>query len=231
MRCDFVSIFPEYFDVLDISLIGKARRNGLLDLRVHNLREYSEAGRVDSSPYGGGPGMVMSAEPWARAIEHIATGESLVVFPSPSGQPYSHDLAQSLSSEMHIVFCCGRYEGIDNRIYEWTATRLRSSGISIGDYVLNGGEIAALAILEGFVRFIPGVLGNPESLVEESYQYNLLEYPVYTKPAVWRGLEVPDILLSGNHDLIREWRYKKQLEITQKTRPDLYSTHIYETDS
>jgi len=227
MRIDVLTIFPDYLAPLGLSLIGKARGRGLLDVRVHDLREHTtDAHRtVDDTPYGGGPGMVMKPEPWGAALDAVvARGGGAVprlVVPGPGGMPFTQLLARELAAEPWLVFACGRYEGIDERVIEDAATRMRVSVVSLGDYVLNGGEVAALAMVEAVARLVPGVLGNAESLVEESHVDGLLEYPVYTKPPVWRGLEVPPVLVSGNHAAIREWRHGQRLRRTAARRPDL----------
>jgi tRNA (guanine37-N1)-methyltransferase len=230
MRIDIVTIFPEFFSVLDISLLGKARQSGRISLGVHDLRDYAydRHRTVDDTPYGGGAGMVMRPEPWGDAIDSIlyaseARGEAdpLVIFPSPAGDLFTQAMAQELSTESALVFGCGRYEGIDQRVVDYAATRARVRLVSMGDYVLNGGEIASMAMIEAVGRLIPGVVGNPASLVEESHSNGLLEYPSYTKPAQWRGLEVPAVLLSGNHGAIAAWRHEQQLERTRRVRPDL----------
>lgn len=230
MRIDIVTIFPQFFDILDLSLLGKARAQGLIDLRIHDLRDAtSDRHRtVDDTPYGGGAGMVMKPEPWGETIDRILdsspTESPLVIFPSPAGDVFQQARARALAQESHIVFGCGRYEGIDQRVFEYAASRARVELISIGDYVLNGGEVAVMAMIEAFGRLIPGVVGNPESLVEESHEQGLLEYPSYTKPAVWRGMEVPPVLLSGHHANITSWRHEQQLERTRQVRPDLYQS-------
>lgn len=227
MRIDIVSIFPDFFDVLDVSLIGKANQAGILNLLVHDLRDYTDDKHrtVDDTPYGGGAGMVMKPEPWGLALDRLVglspTGDPLIIFTSPAGAVFSQRTARSLAGEGHIILCCGRYEGIDQRVIDDAATKARTATISIGDYVLNGGEVAALAIVEAVGRLVPGVVGNPESLVEESHEDGLLEYPSYTKPAQWRGLSVPDVLLSGNHKAIAEWRQQQRVERTRAVRPDL----------
>ena len=230
MRLDIVTIFPEFFDVLDISLLGKARANGLIDLSVHNLRDFAHDRHrtVDDTPYGGGAGMVMKPEPWGEAFDQIV-GENtagdasapVVIFPSPAGEVFTQAMARELSHEQQLVFGCGRYEGIDQRVFDDTAQRARVKLVSLGDYVLNGGEVAVMAMIEAIGRLIPGVVGNPQSLVEESHEDGLLEYPSYTKPAEWRGHRVPDILLSGNHGAIDRWRHEQQVERTKRVRPDL----------
>jgi tRNA (guanine37-N1)-methyltransferase len=225
VRIDAVSIFPEYFKALDISLLGKAREKEIIDLRVHDLRDFTHDKHktVDDSPYGGGAGMLMKPEPWGEAFDEIlpADGNVTIIFTSPAGEQFKQATAYELAKEDHIVFACGRYEGIDQRVVDYAATKGRVRLISLGDYVLNGGEVAAIAMVEAIARLIPGVIGNAESLVEESHSDGLLEYPSYTKPAVWRELEVPDVLLSGNHALIAKWRKDQQIERTKRVRPDL----------
>lgn len=225
MRIDAISIFPEYFKALDISLLGKAREKEIIDLRVHDLRDFTHDKHktVDDSPYGGGAGMLMKPEPWGEAFDEIlpADGNVTIIFTSPAGEQFKQATAYELAKEDHIVFACGRYEGIDQRVVDYAATKGRVRLISLGDYVLNGGEVAAIAMVEAIARLIPGVIGNAESLVEESHSDGLLEYPSYTKPAVWRELEVPDVLLSGNHALIAKWRREQQVERTKRVRPDL----------
>jgi len=230
VRIDIVTIFPEFFSVLDVSLLGKARESGLVELGVHDLRDFTHDRHrtVDDTPYGGGAGMVMKPEPWGEALDSILPSSRpepvegpVVIFPSPAGELFTQPLAQELASETHLVFGCGRYEGIDERVFEYAASRARVRLVSMGDYVLNGGEVAAMAMIEAIGRLIPGVIGNPQSLVEESHSDGLLEYPSYTKPAEWRGLEVPPVLLSGNHGAIAAWRREQQLERTRRIRPDL----------
>lgn len=225
MRIDAISIFPEYFKALDISLLGKAREKEIIDLRVHDLRDFTHDKHktIDDSPYGGGAGMLMKPEPWGEAFDEIlpADGNVTIIFTSPAGEQFKQATAYELAKEDHIVFACGRYEGIDQRVVDYAAAKGRVRLISLGDYVLNGGEVAAIAMVEAIARLIPGVIGNAESLVEESHSDGLLEYPSYTKPAVWRELEVPDVLLSGNHALIAKWRKDQQIERTKRVRPDL----------
>lgn len=226
MRIDIVTIFPEFFSVLDVSLLGKARQQNILDLHVHDLRSWtSDRHRtVDDTPYGGGAGMVMKPEPWAQALDALLRpdGSSTLVVPTPAGTPFSQSIARSLASTSdHLVFACGRYEGIDARVFEWAASRCSVVELSLGDYVLNGGEVAAMAMIEAVGRLVPGVVGNPESLVEESHEDGLLEYPSYTKPASWRGFDVPDVLLSGHHARVGAWRHEQQVERTRRVRPDL----------
>jgi tRNA (guanine37-N1)-methyltransferase len=226
MRIDIVTIFPEFFDVLDLSLLGKARQSGIIDLGVHNLRDHAHDRHrtVDDTPYGGGAGMVMKPEPWGEALDGILAdgpGDPLVIFPSPAGDVFTQATARELAAESHLVFGCGRYEGIDQRVFDDAASRARVRLMSLGDYVLNGGEVATMAMIEAIGRLIPGVVGNPESLVQESHEDGLLEYPSYTKPSVWRGREVPPVLLSGNHGAIAAWRHDQQLDRTRRVRPDL----------
>ena len=239
MRIDIITIFPEFFSVLDVSLVGKARQSGLIDLRVHNLRDHTHDRHhtVDDTPYGGGAGMVMKPEPWGDAIDAILTdvhplterteqtdatdAAPLLIFPSPAGELFTQAMARELAEEPNLIFGCGRYEGIDQRVFDHYAEAGRVRLVSLGDYVLNGGEVAVMAMIEAVGRLIPGVVGNPESLVEESHEDGLLEYPSYTKPAAWRGLEVPPVLRSGNHGAIAAWRREQQLERTARVRPDL----------
>lgn len=234
MRIDVVTIFPTFFDVLEVSLLGRARGAGLLDIRVHDLRDHTTDRHrtVDDTPYGGGAGMVMKPEPWAQALDAIvadgdgaadAASGPLFVFPSPAGERFTQSVAREWSTEPHIVFGCGRYEGIDERVFSYAATIGRVRLVSLGDYVLNGGEVAAMAMIEAVGRLVPGVVGNPESLVEESHEDGLLEYPSYTKPASWRGYDVPDVLLSGHHGRVAQWRREQQVERTRLRRPDLLS--------
>ncbi|MCT1477060.1 tRNA (guanosine(37)-N1)-methyltransferase TrmD [Microbacterium sp. p3-SID336] len=230
MRIDVVSIFPSYFDGLTLSLLGKAQSAGILDLRVHDLREWTHDRHrtVDDTPYGGGAGMVMKPEPWALALDELVgtttseeSARPTIIFPSPAGEVFSQATARELSTREHLVFGCGRYEGIDERVFEYASTLGEVRLISLGDYVLNGGEVATMAMVEAIGRLIPGVVGNPDSLVEESHEDGLLEYPSYTKPAVWRERPVPDVLLSGNHGAIAAWRREQQWERTRRRRPDL----------
>lgn len=227
MRIDVVTIFPAFFDVLEVSLIGKARERGLLDVRVHDLRHWTHDRHrtVDDTPYGGGAGMVMKPEPWGEALDELApAGASprpTIIFPSPAGELFRQSTARELALEEHLVFGCGRYEGIDERVFEDAAARGSVRLVSLGDYVLNGGEVAAMAMIEAIGRLVPGMVGNPASIVEESHEDGLLEYPSYTKPAVWRERAVPDILLSGNHAAIARWRADQQRERTLTRRPDL----------
>ena len=225
MRIDVVSIFPEYLAPLQLSLVGKAVTSGLLDLAVHDLRSWATDRHrtVDDTPFGGGAGMVMRPDVWGTALDDVLTPGATLVVPTPSGETFTQRLAETLAASPQLVFACGRYEGIDARVAE----RHRREGVdvrevSIGDYVLNGGEVAALVMIEAVARLVPGVIGNPESLVEESHgAAGLLEYPVYTKPPAWDGLDVPDVLLSGHHAKIVRWRRDRALERTLERRPDM----------
>ncbi len=225
MRIDAISIFPDYFKALDLSLLGKAREKNLIDLRVRDLRDFTfdKHKTVDDSPYGGGAGMLMKPEPWGLAFDEILPehGNCTVIFTSPAGEQFKQATAHELAEVDHIVFACGRYEGIDQRVVEYAQTKANVRLISLGDYVLNGGEVAALAMIEAIARLIPGVIGNAESLIEESHSDGLLEYPSYTKPASWRGFDVPEVLTSGNHAAIAAWRHEQQIERTKRVRPDL----------
>jgi tRNA (guanine37-N1)-methyltransferase len=226
MRVDVVTIFPDYLAPLELSLIGKARRDGLLDVRVHDLRDFTHDRHrtVDDTPYGGGAGMVMRPGPWGEALDAVVgSGDGVphLVVPSPAGERFTQAMAARLAAEPWLAFACGRYEGIDERVVEDAAIRMPVSRVSLGDYVLNGGEVAVLAIVEAVARLLPGVIGNAESLVEESHEDGLLEYPVYTKPSVWRGREVPPVLLSGDHGAIAAWRQAQRVARTVEGRPDL----------
>jgi tRNA (guanine37-N1)-methyltransferase len=228
MKIDIVSIFVEYFQPLRLSLVGKAIEKGIVDLSVHDLRDWTfdRHRTVDDTPYGGGAGMVMRPEPWGLALDALTAGHDdprLLVL-SPSGRTFNQSLAHELAKERHLIFACGRYEGIDARVVEDAARRIRVDELSIGDYVLTGGEVAAMVVIEAVVRLLPGVIGNPESLIEESYgteNQGLLEGPMYTKPPSWRGLDVPEVLLSGHHEKIAAWRREQALRKTQARRPDL----------
>lgn len=225
MKIDLISIFPEYFAPLKLSLIGKAEEEGLLNIEVHDLRDFtSDIHRtVDDTPYGGGAGMVMKAQPWGDATDVIIENDPqvIVIVPTPSGQVLTQEIAEQLSTADHLLFLCGRYEGIDARVMTDLSARVDLREISIGDYVLAGGEVAALVMIEAITRLIPGVLGNAASLIEESHSLMqdgqaLVEYPNFTKPPVWRGLQVPDVLTSGNHAEIAKWRAAQAVARTEK---------------
>ena len=223
MKITAISIFPEYFSPLELSLIGKARSQSLIDFKSINLRDFTTDNHhsVDDTPYGGGAGMVMMAEPWGLAIDSILEKDSEIdlIILTPAGAKFNQKKAEKLSSAKHLVFACGRYEGIDTRVgdYYRGVSRVRVHEISIGDYVVNGGEVAALVIIEAVTRLIPGVIGNPASLDEESHnEVGALEYPTFTKPAIWREINVPEVLLSGNHGQIQKWRQEEA-----KRRSDL----------
>ncbi|WP_296666019.1 tRNA (guanosine(37)-N1)-methyltransferase TrmD [Demequina sp.] len=231
MRIDVITIFPEFFGVLDVSLLGKARESALVETQVHDLRESATVKAdgspdvhrtVDDAPFGGGAGMVMKADVWGKAIDRVLMPLGVLVIPSPAGVPFTQSLAAELSHAPQLVFACGRYEGIDARVAEHYADQgYRVLEVSLGDYVLNGGEVAAFAIIEAVTRLIPGFMGNAQSIVEESHADGLLEYPSYTRPASWRGIDVPEVLLSGHHARISEWRRAQQLARTRALRPDL----------
>ena len=226
MRIDVITIFPNYLDPVRESLPGKAIQSGIVDFAVHDLRRwtYDVHHAVDDSPYGGGPGMVMKAPVWGEALDEICTEATLLVVPTPAGRLFTQADAQPWSGEKHLVFACGRYEGIDQRVVDDAATRMRVEEVSIGDYVLAGGEAAALVMIEAVVRLLPNVMGNPLSHQDDSHSAEnagLLEGPSYTRPPTWRGLDVPDVLLSGDHAKIRAWRHEQALQRTRKRRPDL----------
>lgn len=227
LRLDVVSVFPTYLEPLRLSLMGKAIEDGLLSLTVHDLRSHTRDKHqtVDDSPYGGGPGMVMKPEPWGEALDELVTAETILVIPTPSGRPFTQAMAQELSSAQHIVFACGRYEGIDSRVAQHYQTKIRVEEVSIGDYVLAGGEVAVLVMVEAIARLVPGVLGNEQSFADDSFaagqMENLLEGPVFTRPPVWRDLEVPEVLTSGDHAKIAAWKHEQAKARTAQNRPDL----------
>ena len=229
MRLDIITIFPDYLAPLELSLVGRARARELIDVRVHDLRAYAHDRHrtVDDVPYGGGPGMVMRPEPWGEALDSILPDHPapLVIIPTPSGRPFTQHLAQQWSLRPGIVFACGRYEGIDARVAQEYAGRAEVLPVSLGDYVLAGGEVAALAMIEAVVRLLPGVLGNDESVLDDSFapgaMESLLEGPVYTRPPEWRGHAVPDVLLSGDHGRIATWRRDQAIDRTRVMRPEL----------
>jgi tRNA (guanine37-N1)-methyltransferase len=216
MKLDFISIFPEFFEPLKLSLIGKARDKSLIEIGVHDLRDQATNvhRQVDDTTYGGGAGMVMMPEVWGKAIDQVIAKNSELIILTPAGKKFDQRMAEELSTKEHLIFACGRYEGIDDRVrqyYESEGFKVRE--VSIGDYVLNGGEVAAIVIAEAVTRLIPGVLGNPESIVDESHaEDGYIEYPAFTKPAEWRGIKVPEVLLSGNHAEIEKWRKSAGIE-------------------
>ena len=215
MRIDAVTIFPDYFAPMQLSLLGKAQGQGILEINIHNLRSFTTDNHhtVDDTPYGGGAGMVMLPEVWGLAIDSvIADGATLIVL-TPAGTRFTQEMAHELTNAKQLIFACGRYEGIDDRVrqhysaQQYSARGIKVLEVSIGDYVLGGGEVASMVMIEAITRLLPGVLGNPESLVEESHKSEgYLEYPNFTKPQLWRDLSVPEILLGGNHGEIAKWR-------------------------
>ncbi|MFE2753301.1 tRNA (guanosine(37)-N1)-methyltransferase TrmD [Actinosynnema sp. NPDC059335] len=223
MRIDVVTIFPEYLDPLRAALLGKAIDRGLISVGVHDLRNwtYDVHKAVDDSPYGGGPGMVMKPQVWGEALDAVCTPATRLIVPTPAGRPFTQRMAHDLAGEEHLVFACGRYEGIDQRVVDDASRRMRVDEVSIGDYVLVGGEVAVLVMVEAVVRLLPGVLGNPKSAAEDSFSDGLLEGPSYTRPEVWRDLAVPEVLRSGNHRAIDRWRRDQALRRTRERRPDL----------
>ena len=229
LRLDVVTIFPGYLAPLHESLVGKAIARGQIGLTVHDLRRWTDDVHrsVDGTPYGGGPGMVMRPEPWGRALDEIAAPGPVLprlIVPSPAGTPFTQATAARLATEPWLMFACGRYEGIDQRVVDHAAGRMPVDEVSLGDYVLAGGEVAVLVMIEAIARLLPGVLGNADSAVDDSFAAGpdgLLEAPAYTKPASWRGLDVPDVLLSGNHAAIAAWRADRSRERTARRRPDL----------
>jgi tRNA (guanine37-N1)-methyltransferase len=224
MKIDVVTIFPSYLDPLRQSLPGKAIESGLVQLDVHDLRKWTHDVHhsVDDAPYGGGPGMVMRAPVWGEALDEICSQETLLVVPTPAGALFTQATAQRWSSETHLVFACGRYEGIDQRAIDDAAGRMRVEEVSIGDYVLPGGESAAVVIIEAVLRLLPNVLGNPLSHQDDSHSCGLLEGPSYTRPPSWRGLDVPEALLSGDHARVESWRRQAAEQRTRERRPDLW---------
>ena len=226
MRIDVLTIFPKMFDaVLSESIIKRAQKKGMVKINVINLRAFSKDKhrKVDDRPFGGGPGMIMSAGPFFDAVNYIRTKvkvqrkKSKVILTSPRGSMFNHRLAKKISKYNHVILLCGHYEGVDERIRKY----LIDEEISIGDFILTGGELAAMIIIDSVVRLLPGVLGNEDSSRDESFSKNLLEYPQYTRPANYRGMKVPEVLLSGDHQRINEWRKKQSLKITKRKRPDL----------
>jgi tRNA (guanine37-N1)-methyltransferase len=230
LTIDVVTIFPDYLAPLRQSLLGRAIDRGQVDVRLHDLRRWTDDVHhtVDDTPYGGGPGMVMLAEPWGRALDDVAPpdgpSQPRLILPSPAGRRFDQAMAAELAAEPWLLFACGRYEGIDARVLEYAARRMPVDEVSLGDYVLAGGEVAVLVIMEAVSRLLPGVLGNEQSAVDDSFAAGpagLLEAPSYTKPASWRGLDVPPVLLSGNHGEIARWRAAQSRERTAQRRPDL----------
>lgn len=223
MRIDLVTIFGEYVEPLRVALLGKAIERGTIDLAVHDLRDWTHDVHrsVDDSPYGGGPGMVMRPDVWGRCLDDVCPDDALLVVPTPAGIPFRQPTAQAWSREHHLIFACGRYEGIDQRVIDDAARRVRVAEVSLGDFVLIGGEVAAMAMIEATARLIHGVLGNPRSHQEDSFSDGLLEGPSYTRPEVWRDLPVPPVLLSGDHAKIAAWRHEQALGRTRERRPDL----------
>lgn len=223
MRIDVVTIFPDYLQPLRAALLGRALDRGLIEIGVHDLRDWTHDVHraVDDAPYGGGPGMVMKPQVWGDALDDVCGEDTRLIVPTPAGRPFTQDLARTYAAQRHLVFACGRYEGIDQRVIDDAATRMPVDEVSIGDYVLVGGEAAVLVIVEAVVRLLPGVLGNPVSAEQDSFSDGLLEGPSYTRPEVWRGLAVPEVLRSGNHALIDRWRRDQALTRTYQRRPDL----------
>lgn len=232
MRIDIITIFPEYFGPLQVSLLGKATERRIVEFGVHDLRTwaYDTHRAVDDTPFGGGPGMVMTPGPWGEALDAVTSGAppgTRLVVPTPAGIPFRQEMAAAYARHDRLVFACGRYEGIDARVIDDVRTRLPVDEVSVGDYVLSGGEPAALVMIDAVARLLPGVLGNSESAADDSFgagagpMAGLLEGPVYTRPRVWRGRGVPDVLLSGDHRAIARWRRDEALRRTAAYRPDL----------
>lgn len=223
MKIDILTLFPEMFDVFNYSIIGKAQKNNLVQISLHNIRDYSlnKHKKVDDYPYGGGAGMVLCAQPIVDAIKDIKTNnKGLVVFLGPRGKSFNQQRAKELSEHKEIIFLCGHYEGIDERIYDYIDLEL-----SLGDFVLTGGEMACIPIIDSICRLIPGVLSSEESFTEESFYSGLLEYPQYTRPEVFENKRVPEVLLSGHHENVRKWRKQQSLKITKERRLDLFSKY------
>ena len=221
MRIDVLTLFPGMFTgPLDESILRRARQSGALDLRIYNLRDWTHDKHrtVDDRPFGGGPGMLLKPEPIFEAVESLRTEKSRVILLSPAGRLFRQEIARELAKESHLILICGSYEGVDERV----RTHLVDDEISIGDYVLTSGALPAMVIIDAVTRLLPGVLGDEQSAEEESFSDGLLEYPQYTRPAEYRGLRVPEILLSGNHEEIAKWRLQQAIERTRQRRPDLY---------
>ncbi len=225
MRIDVLTIFPEYLEPLRAALLGRAVERGLHIIGVHDLRHWTRDVHkgVDDSPYGGGPGMVMKPQVWGEALDEVCVGDPppRLVVPTPAGKPFTQEMAHEYAPEARLVFACGRYEGIDQRVIEDASRRYQVDEVSIGDYVLVGGEAAVMVIVEAVARLLPGVLGNPASAEQDSFSDGLLEGPSYTRPELWRELGVPDVLRSGNHATIVRWRRDQAIERTFHRRPDL----------
>ncbi len=225
MRVDVVTIFPDYLAPAREALLGRAIERGLLSFAVHDLRDWTHDVHraVDDAPYGGGPGMVMRPQVWGAALDDVCAGQPppRLVVPSPAGRPFTQAVAAELAEQPWLVFGCGRYEGIDQRVLDDAANRMDVEELSIGDYVLVGGEVAVLVIVEAVARLLPGVLGNPASAAQDSFSDGLLEGPCYTRPEMWRGREVPAVLRSGDHAAIARWRRDRSLQRTATRRPDL----------
>jgi tRNA (guanine37-N1)-methyltransferase len=229
VRIDVVTIFPDYLAPFELSLLGRARDEGIVSIHVHDLRDWTHDRHrtVDDTPYGGGAGMVMRPEPWGEALDDVLSRSEerpTLIFPSPAGVPFTQRTAERLAPAPWLIFAAGRYEGIDQRVVDHYREQVAVEEFSVGDYILNGGEVAVMAMVEAIARLLPGFMGNPDSLTEESHHMNpdgsLLEYPIYTKPPSWRGLDVPDILLSGHHAKIARWRRDQSLRRTAERRPD-----------
>ena len=225
MRIDIVTIFPAFLDPLRQALPGRAIDAGIVELAVHDLRDWTHDVHrsVDDSPYGGGPGMVMTAPIWGDALDEICSPATLLVVPTPAGKLFTQAVAERWSAEVHLVFACGRYEGIDQRVVDDSATRMRVEEVSIGDYVLSGGEIAALTLIDACVRLLPGVMGKAESGADESFSDGLLEYPQYTRPQTFEERPIPEVLLSGDHGRVAAWRKAEAEALTRERRPDLWA--------
>ena len=226
MKIDAITIFPEYFAPAQLSLLGKAQEKGLVELQIHDLRSFTNDNHntVDDTPYGGGAGMVMLPEVWGQALDPLLISDVDLIILTPAGSRFNQKMAEEFSKSKHLVFACGRYEGIDDRVRQhylgegYAKAGVRVHEVSIGDYVLGGGEVASLVIIEAITRLIPGVIGNPDSLTEESHNSDgYLEYPNFTKPQEWRGISVPEILLSGNHGEIAKWRELQAEERAKRT--------------
>ena len=230
MNIDVLTLFPEMIEpVAEASMLGRASRNGILSIRAVNIRDFTQNKhrKTDDTPFGGGAGMVMSAQPVFDALRSINAGDKRILYMSPRGRKLDRSLIADLATEENLVILCGHYEGIDERIIDYW----KPEEISIGDYILTGGELAALVVIDSVARLIPSVLGNQESHMEESVYSGLIEYPQYTKPRVYEGMEVPEVLLSGNHRLIHLWKFEKACEITKERRPDLWDAFIKDISS